>query len=119
MKTKHAILVAFMASAIFISCNDDANENKESKTEQSPEKEVIVNTEYTCPKDCEKGKVYNEAGKCPTCQSALIVHNHVEGDGHSHSHEGEDGHSHEGDAKSNGHDTSAGHSHDDGHSHEH
>jgi hypothetical protein len=48
----------------------------------------------TCPKDCEKGKVYETQGKCPVCKTPFEeVKTAAVEEKHSHSH-GDNGHSH-------------------------
>ncbi len=65
---KKTILVLAMIVAVgftFTSCKNDKKE--EVKTEVTASNDEI----YQCPMDCEHGKSYTEAGKCPVCKMDL------------------------------------------------
>ena len=69
-----AALVSFSAT----SCKKDKAEDVKSETEVVDEakqeaQEVLAsnNVLHQCPMDCEKGKSYTEAGKCPVCKMDL------------------------------------------------
>lgn len=67
------VTVLAIGSFAFVSCS----ENKEEATEQMHE-EHNHSAMYQCPMDCENGKTYDEAGKCPVCNMDLkeMEHNH-------------------------------------------
>ena len=60
---KRLILMLALAIGTFavVSCKDEA---KDESTEMHM-------AGFTCPMDCEKGKIYDEAGKCPVCEMDL------------------------------------------------
>ncbi len=68
---KKTILVLAMIVAVgftFTSCkNDKKEEVKEETTKDTASNEEV----YQCPMDCEHGKSYTEAGKCPVCKMDL------------------------------------------------
>ena len=53
-KISFIILLGFLA---FVSCNNSGS--SENNTDPS--------SVYQCPMDCEHGKTYEKAGKCPVC----------------------------------------------------
>ena len=64
----------------------------EPKTETTTETSTETTTStaevaYVCPMDCEKGKTYTEAGKCPVCEMDLVAANDA-----TDSHDGHDDH---------------------------
>jgi PBP1b-binding outer membrane lipoprotein LpoB len=90
MKFTHLLAATLLASMVLVSCNKKAPENTEAKKEEitQPANNQQVLIAYACPMDCEKGKTYTEAGKCPVCKMDLTEKKSA--DGHSH----EDGHKH-------------------------
>lgn len=95
MKFTHLIAATLLASMVLISCNKKAPESTEVKTEETmqPANNQQVLIAYACPMDCEKGKTYTEAGKCPVCKMDLDKKDAAKTtDEHGHSHE--DGHKH-------------------------
>ena len=60
---KKLIILSILASSFLIACNQKA-ENKNSETTK-------VAATYQCPMDCENGKTYDKAGKCPVCEMDL------------------------------------------------
>ena len=52
-----------LSLAFFLSCGHHPN--------KKPENLDLANAVYICPMDCEHGKTYVEAGKCPVCGMAL------------------------------------------------
>ena len=76
MKKSIVMFVFAMATLSFVSCKEEvSNEEKHMAS-------------YVCPMDCEKGKTYDAAGKCPVCKMDL-VENHE-----GHDHENHEGHNH-------------------------
>ncbi|HBK71366.1 MAG TPA: hypothetical protein DDZ39_06900 [Flavobacteriaceae bacterium] len=62
------LAVIFAVGFTFTSCKKD----KKADTTEEVAKETASNDEvYQCPMDCEHGKSYTEAGKCPVCEMAL------------------------------------------------
>ncbi len=109
MKKPIIMMVLAIATLTAVSC--EKKENKEAATKQEDhklKKNEATKAAYVCPMDCEKGKTYDKAGKCPVCEMDLVVQKHKEGDDHDHSKEetksteekehghshGEEGHSH-------------------------
>ncbi len=68
MQTKITTTVLFLITVLyFASCGNKTSESQKENTttEQSD------STKYQCPMDCEHGKTYNKAGKCPVCEMDL------------------------------------------------
>lgn len=42
-----------------------------TKKKEDVKEEVVTETVYQCPMDCENGKTYAEPGKCPKCEMDL------------------------------------------------
>lgn len=98
---KAILMMAFaIATVSVVSCD------KKAKTESTTEHEGhdhkagdAHQLAYVCPMDCEKGKTYETAGKCPVCKMDLVNENlkkqtkSTEEEEHGHSH-GEEGHGH-------------------------
>ncbi len=77
---KKLVLALVMVTAIgftFTACKGDkkADAQEEVKGDTASTDEV-----YQCPMDCEHGKSYTEAGKCPKCNMDLKAHKAGEGD---------------------------------------
>ncbi len=77
---KLILMVAVVALVSFTatSCKKDKAEEVKSETEVVDEvkkeaQEVLASNDvlHQCPMDCEKGKSYTEAGKCPVCKMDL------------------------------------------------
>ncbi|MCP9755950.1 hypothetical protein EGI26_12375 [Lacihabitans sp. CCS-44] len=113
MKVKSTIVAAIIASVSFVSCNNQTSETKEATattTDSTAVKASVTHTEYVCEMDCEKGKKYETAGKCPVCKMDLVAKTHEHNEDHEkakqdsvdkehgHSH-GDEGHSHDKEAK--------------------
>ncbi|WP_338375011.1 heavy metal-binding domain-containing protein [uncultured Flavobacterium sp.] len=96
---KSILMFAFaIATMTFVSCKGEANEGTETNVEATDEHAGHNHEEgemhmasYVCPMDCEKGKTYEVAGKCPVCEMDL-VENTESHEGHDH--EGHEGHNH-------------------------
>jgi uncharacterized protein (DUF983 family) len=80
MKVKNVLLAAFVASILFVSCANNATENKEKQTAQP----AVAKAAFACPMDCEKGKVYDVAGTCPVCKMDLVDKNAADSTGQKH-----------------------------------
>ena len=74
------LMVAMVALVSFTvtSCKKDKAEDVKIETEVVDEakqeaQEVLASNDvlHQCPMDCEKGKSYTEAGKCPVCKMDL------------------------------------------------
>ncbi|MCB0459206.1 MAG: hypothetical protein KDC74_04215 [Flavobacteriaceae bacterium] len=63
---KKQILATVLFLFIGISFTACKNEKKDDTKE-----EATTDVVYQCPMDCEKGKTYEEAGKCPVCKMDL------------------------------------------------
>jgi Heavy metal binding domain len=86
MKVKNVLFAAFTASIFFIACGNNASESATKQVEKAVETvktDAIVKAEFTCPMKCENGKIFDVAGKCPTCKMDLVAVTHKDGDGHS------------------------------------
>ena len=73
---KVIIILAIVAS--LTACNKsktaEANTGAAATTESHEHKDGEANDEkvaYVCPMDCEKGKTYDQPGKCPKCEMDL------------------------------------------------
>jgi outer membrane biogenesis lipoprotein LolB len=64
MKYRIILLAAFATFAL-AACNNVSK--TESKTDGAAQTAAV----YQCPMDCEKGKTYDKAGKCPVCEMDL------------------------------------------------
>lgn len=87
---KSIIMFAFViATMSFVSCKEEAKEETTTETaveaNEVPAEEMHM-ASYVCPMDCEKGKMYEAAGKCPVCEMDLVESH----EGHDHSAEGHD-----------------------------
>ncbi len=100
MKKSIVMFVFAMATLSFVSCKEQAKEettpatNVEATDEHAghnhKEGEMHM-ASYACPMDCEKGKTYEAAGKCPVCEMDLVaLEDALEG----HDHENHEGHNH-------------------------
>ncbi len=65
----------------FQACSQNDKPKEAGKSDQS---EVAANSTYACPMDCEKGKVYQEPGKCPVCEMDLILVESIKNNEHDH-----------------------------------
>ena len=65
---KKSIIVFFVLigmSLILFSCKGNEKQTTETETVEGQHEH------YKCPMDCEDGKTYHEAGKCPVCKMDL------------------------------------------------
>ena len=83
MKKSIVMFVFAMATLSFVSCKDEAKEETTVEASKEASNEEMHTASYVCPMDCEKGKTYDEPGKCPVCEMDLIenAENH---EGHNH-----------------------------------
>ena len=89
---KKLFLVLAFASLTFVSCKDNATETSEPAATIAGEETAMSG--FVCPMDCENGKTYEVAGKCPVCEMDLAS---LEANAHEgHDHEGHDHSDHEG-----------------------
>lgn len=75
MKKVIFILTAALTLTVTYSCKYKENEEVKSTPihkSGGPESEA-AKASYECPMDCEKGKIYDEQGKCPVCNMDLIA----------------------------------------------
>jgi len=74
-KTILALVVILTMGFTFTSCKTDKADTKtDAKEEVKSETASNDGVVYQCPMDCEKGKSYTEAGKCPECNMDLKEH---------------------------------------------
>jgi len=69
--SKKIVLILVLIVAIgftFTSCKKD---KKADATEETTGETASADQVYLCPMDCEHGKSYTEAGKCPVCEMNL------------------------------------------------
>ena len=88
---KSIVMMAFaIATLNVVSCGK--NTETEATSETNEVSKEIAKAEYICPMDCEKGKTYDAAGKCATCEMDLVVKKHEKGEKHEEgaNHEGHD-----------------------------
>jgi heavy metal-binding protein len=97
---KSILLVALSLSlgVVLTSCKEEKKEAvpEETKTEMqenhaADKADMAMNDKYQCTMDCEKGKTYDEPGKCPVCNMDMKKvekkkEGESEGDGHNHEH---------------------------------
>jgi hypothetical protein len=79
---KSIVIFAFVISTFaFVSCKEEAKEETTIQTttevthdhaEHEHGEGDMHMANYTCPMDCEKGKMYDQPGKCPVCEMDLI-----------------------------------------------
>lgn len=60
-----SILILLTASLLW-ACSS-SNDSKTNKPAVSAADSTQLASVYQCPMDCEKGKTYEQAGKCPVC----------------------------------------------------
>lgn len=71
------------ATLSIVSCKEADNEKL---TPESVSEDATVSSDemhmasFACPMDCEEGKTYEAAGKCPVCEMDLVENT----DAHSH-----------------------------------
>ena len=84
---KSIIMFAFaIATFTFVSCKGEAkDETTEEHAGHDHEAGEMNMAGFTCPMDCEKGKIYDEAGKCPVCEMDLVEFKDAH-EGHDHPH---------------------------------
>ena len=68
---KKTILMILLITAVGFSFTACKKDKKEDTATQEVKEEMASNEVYQCPMDCEKGKSYTEAGKCPVCNMDL------------------------------------------------
>jgi len=68
---KKTILVLALIVAVGFTFTSCKNDKKEEVKEEVGEKMASNDEIYQCPMDCEHGKSYTEAGKCPVCKMDL------------------------------------------------
>ncbi len=63
-----------IGSFLLVSCSESHDEASHDNTEMTHEHAAT----YQCPMDCEDGKTYDAAGKCPVCGMDLaeVEHQH-------------------------------------------
>jgi hypothetical protein len=61
------ITLCLFTLSIFTACKDKKSEDNPNQSSE------IAETNYQCPMDCEGGKTYHEAGKCPVCKMDLML----------------------------------------------
>lgn len=87
MKKSIVMFVFAMATLSFVSCKDEAKEETTVEATEASNDEMHM-ASYVCPMDCEKGKTYDAAGKCPVCKMDLVEshegHDHENHEGHNH-----------------------------------
>lgn len=87
MKKIAILFMLFAAIAFGFTFCGNPEPKKESKQSVHEHKEDEAHQHiYQCATDCEKGKKYNQPGKCPVCQKDLQekTSEHPAGDGHIH-----------------------------------
>lgn len=97
---KSILLLALCLSLglVFTSCKGEKKEGAETTESHAAEKADMAMVDvYQCPMDCEKGKTYEEEGKCPVCEMALKKVEKEEEGTHTHDN-GETHESHDKDA---------------------
>ena len=64
------LIIPLCISAMFLaaSCNNSTSSDKKVEKSSSDSTKSAV---YQCPMDCEKGKTYDQPGKCPVCEMDL------------------------------------------------
>ena len=59
-------ILFFTAAALLAACTGNDHKQKNSATGEHTDSTQVAAI-YQCPMDCEKGKTYQQAGKCPVC----------------------------------------------------
>ncbi|MBK7800070.1 MAG: hypothetical protein IPJ53_13290 [Saprospiraceae bacterium] len=85
---KIAILFSLFAAIAlgFTSCGNPESKKETKQTIHQHKEGEAHQHVYQCATDCEKGRKYNQPGKCPVCQKDLQekTTEHPAGDGHIH-----------------------------------
>jgi uncharacterized protein (DUF983 family) len=87
MKFKSVLFAVFTASVLFAACGGNAAETATKQAEKAVETvktEAILKAQFICPMKCENGKIFDAAGKCPTCKMDLVEIAQKDGDVHNH-----------------------------------
>lgn len=75
---KRIIACIFALQFFLTSCNSNEKEiSSHEKSDSIKSLDTITNidiaSKYLCPMDCENGKTYADAGKCPICEMDLEI----------------------------------------------
>src|SRR5688572_11403563 len=77
MKNSARIIALLFSILLIAACNNEAKDKSGSDSTQTAATDDHKHS-YRCPMNCEKGKTYNEPGKCPVCGMTL---EHYDGEG--------------------------------------
>jgi hypothetical protein len=92
-------ILMFVFAVAALSVTSCKKESQVQPANDLPTETVIDNTAaaltYSCPMDCENGKIYLEKGKCPVCEMELVASTEAAAES-DEGHEGHDHDSHEG-----------------------
>ncbi len=69
MKLSHLLVPALIAVLALPACQNEPKKTVAAAPTTAPAQPVA----YRCPMDCEKGKTYDQAGRCPICKMDLKV----------------------------------------------
>ena len=64
------LIIPLCISAMFMAAACSNSTSTDKKVDQSTG-DSTKNAVYQCPMDCEKGKTYDQPGKCPVCEMDL------------------------------------------------
>ncbi|WP_445711050.1 heavy metal-binding domain-containing protein [Flavobacterium sp.] len=101
MKKTIVMMMFALATLSMVSCKEEDKkvEGTETTDEHAGHDHTAgedmhhAHAHYVCPMDCEKGKEYEEKGKCGVCEMDLVEAK-AANEGHDHSEEGHEGHNH-------------------------
>ena len=68
---KKIVLVLVLAVTLGVTFTSCKKDKKADATEETTGETASADQVYQCPMDCEHGKSYTEAGKCPVCEMDL------------------------------------------------
>ncbi len=95
MRKSLVIIALAIATLTTVSCGKKEDKPTAPGHEGHDHSEASTQkTAYECPQDCEKGKTYDAAGKCPVCKMDLIAVTEEGHEGHKHSSDQHEGHQH-------------------------
>ena len=75
MKTAAVLASMIISTAAFVGCQGEHNhmDGEQHQMHDTTDTHTMsTHVEYQCPMDCEEGKTYDDAGKCPVCKIDMV-----------------------------------------------
>jgi hypothetical protein len=65
------IFILCLPAILMVAACNNTKTSSEKNAKQADSISDSAKVTYQCPMDCEKGKTYAQAGKCPVCEMEL------------------------------------------------